>query len=67
MNEDVGQMDYETAVAALQHTVEQLGHGQEDLAESVRAYERGLLLARRCAQLLRDAERRLDLERPPAT
>jgi len=32
----------------------------------VRAYERGLLLARHCSQLLRDAERRLDLERPPA-
>lgn len=66
MNEDVAQMDYETAVAALQQTVEQLGHGQEDLAESVRVYERGLLLARRCSQLLRDAERRLDLERPAA-
>jgi exodeoxyribonuclease VII small subunit len=66
MNEDVVQMDYETAVAALQQTVEQLGHGQEDLAESVRAYERGLLLARRCSQLLRDAERRLEVERPAA-
>lgn len=54
-------MDYETAVAALQQTVEQLGREPEDLAGSVRAYERGLLLARRCAHLLRDAERRLGL------
>jgi exodeoxyribonuclease VII small subunit len=66
VNEDVATMDYETAVAALQQTVEQLGHGQEDLAESVRAYERGLLLARHCSVLLRDAERRLERERSPA-
>ena len=61
MNEDIDQMDYETAVAALEQTVEQLGRGQEDLGASVIAYERGLLLARRCSQLLRDAERRLGL------
>ncbi len=60
MNEDIDGMDYETAIAALQQTVEQLGR-EEDLADSVRAYERGLLLARRCSQLLRDAERRLGL------
>lgn len=54
-------MDYEAAIAALEQTVERLGQEQEDLAESVRAYERGLRLARRCSQLLRDAERRIEL------
>jgi exodeoxyribonuclease VII small subunit len=58
-NEDVGQMDYETAAAELERTVQQLGKEQEDLAESVRGFERGLALARRCARLLDDAERRL--------
>ena len=58
-NEDVGQMDYETAAAELERTVQQLGREQEDLAESVRSFERGLALARRCARLLDDAERRL--------
>ena len=62
-------MDYETAAAELERTVQQLGKEQEDLAESVRTFERGLALARRCAQLLDDAERRLSelapaLERP---
>lgn len=52
-------MDYEAAMAALQQTVDQLGQDQEDLAGSVRAYERGLLLARRCSELLRDAESRI--------
>jgi exodeoxyribonuclease VII small subunit len=67
---EIDQMDYETAVAELEKTVAQLGKEQEDLAESVRSFERGLALARRCAQLLDDAERRLKAlapagERPP--
>ena len=67
--EDIAHMDYETAAAELERTVQQLGKEQEDLAESVRTFERGLALARRCARLLEDAERRLNelapaLERP---
>jgi exodeoxyribonuclease VII small subunit len=60
MNEDVAQMDYETAAAELERTVQLLGKEQEDLAESVRMFERGLTLARRCARLLDEAERRLN-------
>ena len=56
---DIDQMDYETAAAELERTVQQLGKEQEDLAESVRSFERGLALAWRCARLLDDAERRL--------
>src|SRR2546427_3889280 len=56
---EVDEMDYETAVAELERTVQLLGKEQDDLAESVRTFERGLALARRCAQLLDDAERRL--------
>jgi exodeoxyribonuclease VII small subunit len=64
VNEDVSAMDYETAMAALQQTVDQLGREQDDLAGAVQAYERGLLLARRCAYLLKDVERRLGLAEP---
>jgi exodeoxyribonuclease VII small subunit len=39
--------------------VQQLGKEQDDLAESVRIYERGLALAGRCSRLLKDAETRL--------
>ena len=60
MGEEIAVMSYETAVAELERTVQQLGKEQEDLAESVRIFERGLALARRCAQLLDDAERRLN-------
>src|SRR3989475_12231477 len=55
---EVDEMDYETAVAELERTVQLLGKEQDDLAESVRTFERGLALARRCARLLDDAERR---------
>jgi exodeoxyribonuclease VII small subunit len=60
VNEDVDGMDYEMAVAELERTVQQLGKEQDDLAESVRTFERGLALARRCARLLDAAERRLN-------
>jgi exodeoxyribonuclease VII small subunit len=68
---EVDQMDYETAAAELERMVAQLGKEQDDLAESVRSFERGLALARRCARLLDEAERRLKElapagERPPA-
>jgi len=63
---DVRTLDYEAALAALERTVQQLGKEQDDLAESVRVYERGLALARRCSELLNDAERRLT-ELSPAT
>ena len=59
MDEDVATMDYEAALSQLELTVQQLGRDQDDLAHSVRAFERGLALARRCARLLDDAERRL--------
>ncbi len=56
---EIDQMDYETAAAELERTVAQLGKEQDDLAESVRSFERGLALARRCARLLDEAEQRL--------
>src|SRR5437588_656674 len=65
------EIDAQLAEAAeLERTVQQLGKEQDDLAESVRAFERGLALARRCARLLDDAERRVNQlapagERPP--
>ena len=65
VDEEVAVMDYETASSELERTVQLLGREQEDLAESVRTFERGLALARRCARLLDDAERRLKELAPP--
>ena len=57
---DVNTLSYEAALAELERTVQQLGRDVNDLADSVRIYERGLALARRCSQLLKDAEGRLE-------
>lgn len=63
---EVSSLDYEGALAELERTVQALGKEQEDLAESVRIYERGLALAKRCSDLLTQAERRLaDLSPAP--
>jgi exodeoxyribonuclease VII small subunit len=59
MDEDTKTMTYETALLELERTVQQLDKEQEDLAQSVRAFERGLALARRCSSLLNQAEERL--------
>jgi exodeoxyribonuclease VII small subunit len=59
VDDEVKAMDYEAAAAELERTVQQLGKDQEDLAESVRLFERGLALARRCEQVLDDAARRI--------
>jgi exodeoxyribonuclease VII small subunit len=59
MDEDIKTMTYETALLELERTVQQLDKEQEDLAQSVRAFERGLALARRCSSLLNQAEERL--------
>lgn len=62
---ELDSLDYEAALAELERTVQLLGKEQDDLAESVRTYERGLALARRCSGLLKDAERRLAALVPP--
>jgi exodeoxyribonuclease VII small subunit len=70
VDQEIAGMNYEAALAELERTVQQLGREQEDLAQSVRAFERGLALARHCSGLLDEAERRLNAvtaeEQPPA-
>jgi exodeoxyribonuclease VII small subunit len=58
-------LDYEAAVAALEEAVSELAREPDDLARSVRTYEEGLALARRCAHILKEAENRLRETAPP--
>jgi exodeoxyribonuclease VII small subunit len=71
LDQEIAGMNYEAALAELERTVQQLGREQEDLAESVRAFERGLALARHCSGLLDEAEQRLHAlaskEQPPSS
>ena len=59
-NGDVAAMPFEKALAELETIVQKLERGDVPLEESVAIYERGEALKRRCEELLRQAEARVD-------
>jgi exodeoxyribonuclease VII small subunit len=59
-NSDVGQLPFERAIEELETIVKRLEEGKVPLEESVAIYERGELLKRRCEELLRRAEARVE-------
>jgi len=59
-NADVPQLTFEKALAELESIVQKLERGDVALEESVAIYERGEALKRRCEELLRQAEARVE-------
>lgn len=59
-NADVSRLSFEKALAELESIVQKLERGDVALEESVAFYERGEALKRRCEDLLRQAEARVD-------
>ncbi len=57
---DVKKLTFERAVEELESIVKRLEDGKVPLEESVAIYERGEALKRRCEELLRTAEARVD-------
>ena len=57
---DVKKMNFEKAIEELETIVTRLEGGKVPLEESVAIYERGESLKRRCEDLLRQAEARVD-------
>ena len=57
---DVGQLSFERAIEELESIVSRLEDGKVPLEESVAIYERGEALKRRCEDLLRQAEARVE-------
>lgn len=57
---DVKKLTFETAIEELESIVRRLEEGKVPLEESVAIYERGEALKRRCDELLRQAEARVD-------
>jgi exodeoxyribonuclease VII small subunit len=57
---DVGQLPFERAIDELESIVKRLEDGKVALEESVAIYERGEALKRRCEDLLRQAEARVE-------
>lgn len=59
MNDDVKEMSFEQAIAALEKVVGQLERGDVALDESIALYERGAELRKRCQDKLKEAEEKV--------
>ena len=59
-NSDIGQLPFERAIEELESIVKRLEEGKVPLEESVTIYERGEALKKRCEDLLRQAEARVE-------
>ena len=59
-NADITKLTFEKALAELEQIVQKLEGGAVPLEESVMIYERGEALKRRCEELLRQAEARVE-------
>ena len=59
-NTDVAKLTFEKAITELEQIVQKLERGDVPLEESVTIYERGEALKRRCEELLRQAEARVE-------
>lgn len=57
---DVTGMPFERAIEELEQIIKRLEEGKVPLAESVAIYERGEALKRRCEELLKAAEARVE-------
>ncbi|NWG25505.1 MAG: exodeoxyribonuclease VII small subunit [Pseudorhodoplanes sp.] len=59
-NTDTGSMPFERAIEELESIISRLEAGKVPLEESVKIYERGEALKRRCEELLSQAEARVE-------
>ena len=57
---EISEMPFEAALAELEQIVDQLEKGAVALDELIRLYERGEALKKRCDELLKNAEMRIE-------
>lgn len=57
---DIKRLSFEQAIDELESIVKRLEEGKVPLEESITLYERGEALKRRCAELLQQAEARVE-------
>ena len=60
ISSDIKKMPFEKAIEELESIVQRLEGGKVPLEESVAIYERGEMLKRRCEELLKQAEARVE-------
>ena len=58
--EDINNMNFETALKSLEEIVNQLDSGEIDLDKAVEAYERGTKLKEHCEKKLKEAQLRIE-------
>ncbi len=59
-HDDIAALPFEKAMAELEQIVQRLERGDVPLDESIAIYERGEKLKRRCEELLKQAEARIE-------
>ena len=59
-NADIKKLPFERAIEELESIVKRLEEGKVPLEESVTIYERGEVLKKRCEELLKQAEARVE-------
>ena len=52
-------IDFEKSLAELENIVQQLEKGELSLDDSLKQFENGILLARNCQEVLRNAEQKI--------
>lgn len=57
----VDNLNFEAAVKELEGMIEKIGSGQLTLEESLKDFERGILLARHCQTALKEAEQKIQI------
>jgi len=60
MEQEIGELNFEEALARLDEIVGKLEVGELTLEESLALFEEGQLLARRCTELLEHAELKVE-------
>jgi exodeoxyribonuclease VII small subunit len=60
IEDDIGNMSFEEALAALERIVDDLEKGDVPLDQSIRIYERGEALKKHCDALLKAAEDKVE-------
>jgi exodeoxyribonuclease VII small subunit len=53
-------LTYEQAIERLEQIVSQIESGQAGLEDAIRLYEEGMMLAKRCREILAQAEQRIE-------
>lgn len=56
----IEKMSFEQALAELEEIVRKIDTGQENLADAVESFERGVLLKKHCEFMLKDAKLKIE-------